>query len=165
MFFILFGLPGSGKTYTGKLLAKQFDFYFYDGDESLPVDMRKAINSQEKVTDEMRDRFFADLARKIGELRKQHPSLVVAQTYIKEKYREQVLEQFPDAKFILIESLEPIREMRLMHQNTYPLALDYVRRMVANFDVPVIPHTTLLNNTDGERGLLEKLALLLGKNQ
>ena len=40
---ILFGLPGTGKTYVGKVFEKYFDYYFYDGDNDLTPEMREAI--------------------------------------------------------------------------------------------------------------------------
>ncbi len=157
MLYILFGLPGAGKTFTGNIFQKNFGFYFYDGDALLPGDMREAIHTQKKVTDAMRDRFFASILRKIEELKSAHTHLVIAQTYIKEKYRQQVLKKFPDAQFVLIENNDPIRSERLLHQNTYPLTLAYVRKMVANFDAPNIPHRTITNNSDGEEELLAQV--------
>jgi shikimate kinase len=32
---VLFGLPGTGKTYVGKILEKDFGFFLHDGDTDL----------------------------------------------------------------------------------------------------------------------------------
>lgn len=163
MLHILFGLPGSGKTYTGNIFKSYFGFHFYDGDLSLPPEMKHAIDTQQPVTEDMRNRFFAALLQEIATLKKEYPNVVVAQTYIKEKYRQQVLEKFPEAKFILIEAQDGVRESRLLTQHTYPLTLPYARAMVENFEKPHITYLTFSNNSDGENELLRQVNRLLNK--
>src|SRR5579859_1531112 len=111
--YILFGLPGTGKTFIGKIFKQDFNFYFYDGDKDLPKDMKVAINSQSVITDAMRDIFFHNLIQSIKKARKKYKKIVVAQTFIKEKYRLLLLDEIPDAKFILIQTDTDVRELRL----------------------------------------------------
>lgn len=160
MLYIIFGYPGAGKTYTGKLFQKHFGFYFYDGDASLPEDMKQAINTQQLVTDAMRDEFFNTLLKDIGQLYKKYPNLVVAQTYIKEKYRKDVLAAFPDAKFVLIQTDTNIREKRLLTQHAYNLTLPYVRQMIKKFEKPSILYEKILNNVTGDKSVRKQIQLL-----
>src|SRR6185436_10166319 len=96
---ILFGLPGAGKTFVGKILEDYFGFYRYDGDQDMSQSLKDAIVA-EKVTDEMRDEFFNTLIKSARVLIKKHEKLVISQTFIKEKYREQFLQEIPDAEFV-----------------------------------------------------------------
>jgi gluconate kinase len=97
---IVFGLPGAGKTYVGRILQECFGFFFYDGDNDLPDRMRAAIAAQAPIDDAMRDVFFARIILSIRRLQPEHNRLVVGQTCIKEKYRRQaaaILEKwFPE---------------------------------------------------------------------
>lgn len=159
--YILFGLPGAGKTYVGSIFQKQFGFYFYEGDTELIDEMKEAIQTKTVFTDEMRDKFFAELLKKINLLSKSYQRIVVSQTFIKEKYRQQVLATFPEAQFILVQTDTAIREKRLEQRTDYPLDLAYSRKMVANFEDAKIPHTILVNNEQGELFIQKKLRKLL----
>jgi len=158
---ILFGLPGTGKTYTGKVFEKYFGFYFYDGDNDLTPEMKKAINSKTVFTDQMRDKFFKILTNKIKKLSKKYKNLAIAQTFIKEKYRLQLIKLIPKTKFILIETKKDIREKRLMKRINYPLDLEYARKMEGNFDKPIIKHQIINNDFNGVNGIKKQTINIL----
>lgn len=157
--FILFGLPGTGKTFVGKVFEKYFNYYFYDGDNDLTPEMKTAIKTKTVFTDQMRDVFFERLINKISILEKKYKRLVVAQTFIKEKYRVDLLKKIPEAKFILIETKKDIREKRLLERTDYPLDLEYARKMEGNFDKPKIDFNVITNDYGVENIItqLEKL--------
>src|SRR5258708_172438 len=111
--YILFGLPGSGKTFVGNVLQDYFNFHFYEGDTDITTEMKEAIHTKTVFTDEMRDGFFLNLIPNIKRLSQEHKHLVVSQMFIKEKYRTLLLQEIPEAKFILIETNETVRESRL----------------------------------------------------
>lgn len=159
--FILFGLPGTGKTFVGKIFEKYFGFYFYDGDVDLTEEMKIAIASQSPITDEMRDRFFGNLIENIGKLTKQHKKIVVAQTFIKEKYRKQMLEKVPQSEFIFIDTPTNLREKRLAERTYYPLEKAYARIMSKNFDMPEVAHRVIKNNVEGEEKVVEQITLFM----
>jgi len=156
---ILFGLPGTGKTYVGKILEKYFGFYFYDGDNDLTEEMKQAIKVQRVFTDQMRDVFFEKLIKKIQNLGSKIQNLVVAQTFIKEKYRVDLLKKIPTAKFILIETKKETREKRLQERVNYPLNLEYARIMVNNFEKPKINHLVIVNDVGGEKNIKKQIKL------
>jgi len=154
---ILFGLPGTGKTYVGKVFEKYFNCYFYDGDNDLTNEMKEAIKTKTVFTDQMRDAFFKILISKIQDLRSRIKNLVVVQTFIKEKYRIDLLEKIPKAKFILVETKKEIREKRLMSRTDYPLDLEYARIMEKNFEKPKINHLIVVNDGDGQDNIKKQI--------
>lgn len=158
---ILFGLPGTGKTYVGKVFEKYFNYYFYEGDNDLTPEMKEAIKVQRVFTDQMRDVFFERLISKIQDLGSKIQNLVVAQTFIKEKYRVDLLKKIPTAKFILIETKKEIREKRLMKRVDYPLNLEYARKMEANFDKPMINHLIIIDDEDGDKNIQKQIEDML----
>jgi len=166
---ILFGLPGTGKTFVGKIFKKYFDYYFYEGDNDLTEEMKEAIKVQKVFTDKMRDIFFKRLINKIQKLlalsevegKSKYKKLVVAQTFIKEKYRLTLLNKIPKTKFILIETKKEIREKRLMGRTDYPLDLEYARIMERNFDKAKVSHNIITNNIEGIKEIKKEVNLLL----
>ncbi len=157
---VLFGLPGTGKSFVGNIFKKYFDYYFYDGDNDLTKEMKEAIKVQKVFTDQMRDVFFKKLIGNIQELTKKHKKLIVAQTFIKEKYRVSLINKIPKVKFILIETKNSLREKRLAQRTDYPLDLEYARKMEINFDTPMIDHLIITNNIDGEKIIRKQIESL-----
>ena len=162
---ILFGLPGTGKTYVGKVLEKYFNYYFYDGDSDLTEEMKEAIKIQKVFTDQMRDVFFEKLIRKIQNLATKYKNLVVAQTFIKEKYRKDLINKIPETKFVLIKTINSLREKRLAQRTDYPLEMEYARKMSANFDKPAINHLTIVNNIDGVENIKKQIELFIDRGK
>jgi gluconate kinase len=158
---VLFGLPGTGKTFVGKVFEKYFNYYFYDGDNDLTPEMKKAIKTKTVFTDQMRDIFFKILINKIKVLSEKHTKLVVAQTFIKEKYRIDLLKKIPNAKFIFVETKIDIREKRLMERIDYPLDLEYARKMEENFDKPKINYLIIVNNKDGDEEIKNQISTVI----
>lgn len=154
---ILFGLSGTGKTYVGKILNKYFDYYFYDGDNDLTEEMKGAIKTKTVFTDQMRNKFFKILINKIQDLNIKYPKLVVAQTFIKEMYRLQLIKVIPKTKFVLVETKKEIREKRLMDRTDYPLDIEYARIMEKNFEEPKINHLIIVNNDIGEDNIKKQI--------
>lgn len=161
--FVFFGLPGAGKTYAGKLAEKYFSYHFYEGDIDLPENMRAALENQEQITDEMRDQFFINLIASVKKLEKNHDTVVVAQTFLKEKYRQQFLRVFPNVTFVLIETATPLREKRLQQRKEYPIDITYARKMRDLFDRVHSSFHVIQNNSDGEIVLKDQMSRLFGE--
>lgn len=155
MLLVVFGLPGAGKTYVGKLLEENYGFYFYDGDNDLTDEMKQALKEKKLFNDAMRDIFFQKLIDKVLQLYKTKKNLVVTQTFIKEKYRSQFLKVMPYAKFILVQTKNDVREKRLLQRND--LDLDYASNMIKLFEKPSIKHFKIENNIDGKVQVIKNL--------
>ncbi|HSW88466.1 MAG TPA: shikimate kinase [Candidatus Saccharimonadales bacterium] len=159
--YVLFGLPGAGKTFVGKIFEESFGFSFYEGDADLTEEMKEAIVTKTPFTDEMRDIFFHNLIHNVKNKYKEKKKIVIAQTFIKEKYRIMLLEAIPEAKFLFIHADDAIREKRLMERVAYPLDLEYSRIMVHNFEKPTIKHRVIGNNENGSGAVKEEIKILL----
>src|SRR6266404_3166618 len=149
-FFVFFGLPGVGKTFSANIAGKYFGYHLYDGDNDLTWEMQTVIEEQATITDDMRDIFFDKLIQSAKNLQKKYEKVIIHQTFIKEKYRQQFLEALPETRFILVKADIEIREKRLRERKTYPIDEDYARKMTLLFDKPNFLHTVLINNTEGE---------------
>ncbi len=161
---MLFGVPGAGKTYVGRVLASAFDFHFRDVDQDLPDDMRHAIVHKQPVTDTMRDAFFARVIDVTRELRQLHPQVAIASTPLKNRHRQQVAAAFPDARFVLVDSEPDIIADRFAVRGKYMIDLDDARRMAAAFEPPQLPHH-VLTNIDGRETVIDQLRDLIGATE
>lgn len=158
---ILFGPTGAGKTYIGKLLQQEFGYYFYDGDTDLTAEMKLALNSMHVITDRMRQKFITQLVRSTIQLSHNYDKLVVAQTFIKDKYRQRLLKKLPGAKFILVKTEVKLRHQRRRDRADYPWDEAYVTKMDALFEPPQMPYLILTNDTAGPASLKSSLQPLL----
>lgn len=161
MLLVLFGQPGAGKTFVGKLLKKQVGFYFYDGDLSIPKSFWFTLKNHEPISDIMREAFFTRLIRTVNHYQKKHQNIIIAQTFVKEKYRKLFLHSFPDAVFILITAETLIREKRLLTRKKPIMSLSYWQKMASLFEPPKITHSKLINNKKGEEEILQQLTQIL----
>jgi gluconate kinase len=157
---VVFGFPGAGKSFVAEVLKKDFGFYHHDADVDMPADLLKAVNTKALVTEQIRDRFFQKIIEHTKHLITEHQKLVVSQTFIKEKYREQFLRAFPEVKFMLVKTTDKIRENRLMQRKNFPIDLEYARKMCLNFDQPNIPHSVVDNDEDNDENIRKQLQLL-----
>lgn len=158
---ILFGPTGAGKTYIGRLLQKQFGYFFYDGDADLTAEMKQALNNMQIITDRMRQKFITRLINSTASLARQHANLVVSQTFIKEKYRLRLLKRLPSAQFILVKTKADLRHQRRRERADYPWDEAYVTKMDALFEPPQLPYLTVTNDTAGPDNLKSCLQSLL----
>ena len=158
---ILFGPTGAGKTYIGKLLEQEFSYYFYDGDGDLTEEMKQALNSMMVITDRMRQKFITLLINSTDRLCHNHDKLVVAQTFIKEKYRQRLIKKLPQAKFVLVKTIPALRYQRRQKRADYPWDETYVKKMDSLFETPKVPHQILTNDSTGSDSLKFSLRRLL----
>lgn len=160
MILVLFGKPGAGKTYVGNVLKEDFGFFFYEGDSDITLPMKKRLEEKKLFTSTMRKLLFNNLAQNISRLRRRYKKLVVSQTFIKEKYRKEFLQQFPNTLFVLIETDNKIREERLSKRRTLNDIL-FLRRMAKAFEEPKVKHAVLLNNRQGKESVKKQLRSLI----
>ncbi len=160
-FYVFFGLPGAGKTFSANIAGKYFGYHLYDGDKDLTSEMQTAIEKQATITDDMRDIFFNNIIQSAKNLQRKYEKVIIHQTFIKEKYRHKFFEALPETKFVLVTADREIREKRLKERKTYPLEENYARKISLLFDEPNIPYTILYNNTDGEEFLKEQMQEIL----
>lgn len=157
--FVVFGLLGCGKNYVGQVLHEDFGMFLYDADTDLTPEMLDAIRKQELISEPVRDAFFDKVILRIGQLRQRENRLVVCQALYKEKHRELILENFPDARFILVQTPPGLIAARLARRKGSPATLAYAQKIAPYFDPPALPHV-VVDNSDGREyvhGQLEKI--------
>jgi gluconokinase len=162
MLLVLFGLSGSGKNYVGRLLRDEFGLFFYDADDDLLPEMRDAIRRQAVIPDHLRDKFFENLVVRIRELREQESRLVVSQAIYKEKHRELILRNFPDAQFVWVKASPEVIADRLSRRTDNPATLDYAQKILAIFEPPKIKHF-VLDNGDGREEVRRQIEHILAQ--
>lgn len=147
MLIYLFGLPAAGKNFVGRILAETFGFTFYDGDLDLTEEMRDAVREERPFTTAMRDRYYAILIDRIGELLREFPDLAFGQATFKEHHRELIREAFPDVVFVLVEADAAVRADRLARGGN-PVTVEYAQLIDSLFEKPRHPHFVITNNDD-----------------
>ena len=100
MLYLLFGEMGVGKNYVGERLAKHLGCEFYDGDFSMPEDMKDRVKRFSFLPAKMIDRFVVYLMQDIYYLLRDHEDVVVSQALYKEEHRQTIWNQFPSARLI-----------------------------------------------------------------
>lgn len=158
--YIVFGKPGAGKSYVAEMLEKTFGYYSYNGDDALPADMKEKLFSKEEITEDMRKRFLENMIVEIKKLSGQHTKLVCHQTFLKEFMRKEVFSEIPNAKFLLIECDDVIREKRYSERQYFNLGLPYLRWMTKLFEPVRIPHRVIYNNKEGPSEIKSQLRLI-----
>lgn len=162
MFIYLFGLPAAGKNYVGQVLAEEFGFVFYDGDLDLTPEMRAAVRDQVPFTDDMRDRYYTSLVKRIAELRRTIPDLAFGQATFKERHRRLIAASFPDVIFVLVQANEAVRMARLRAGNS-AVTEEYARLIGSYFDPPQHDHVVIENNGRREAVVRQLGHLLSGR--
>lgn len=154
MLIILFGTPGVGKNYVGRILHEEFNFHFFDADEDLTPDMHDHINNGKLFTDEMREKFYTIVSNHICQLQENYPKIVVAQTLTKESNRLQILKNHADAHFILIEANPNLINERLHHRNDW-VSIEFAEKIATAFEKPRLAHSRIKNN-EGRSAVIEQ---------
>jgi gluconokinase len=142
---ILFGLSGAGKNYVGRILRDDYGMFFYDADTDLTPEMQDAISRQERISDAARDAFFEIVVERIRQLRSRERNLVVSQAIYKEKHRELILRNFPDAQFVWVQAPWDAITARLTQRNDTPSTLAYAQKIASLFEPPQIRHFVIDN--------------------
>lgn len=114
--------------------------------------MRTCISRKESFTQEMRDRFVEKLIRDVAALSEKHADIIVSQALYKESNRKMVVDAFPEAKFVQVQvDLKTLTE-RLKIRGS-EVDEKYARKLMINFEEPVLEHYVLHNDADTENVL------------
>jgi shikimate kinase len=65
MKLLLFGMIGSGKSFIGEFLQREFGITYHDADRDLPESVEEAIRMHKPITGEMRDAFVERIIERI----------------------------------------------------------------------------------------------------
>ncbi len=161
MIFLLFGKPGAGKNFVGDVISKNFDFYHYDADKDLPDYLIKKIKTNQLATDEERMDFYNIVIDKINFLKKTQQNIVVSQATIKEKFRQLLIDKFPEIKFVYVRADSDIAAKRLLKRKHF-VSKKYADDLEALFEEPRLEHF-ILNNNYGKKEIIDQFKKILNK--
>lgn len=88
MVIVLFGVSGSGKSTVGKLLARDLDCQFYEGDDYHPQANKEKMHKGIPLSDADRWPWLAAIRDFICEILVQQKDAVVACSALKQSYRD-----------------------------------------------------------------------------
>lgn len=155
----VFGSPGAGKTYVGRVLHEEFNYYSYEADDDLTEEMIKAIQEERLFTDEMRERYFKIIIKKLSSLIQQHKNVVATQALIKEINRKQILQALPQTQFLHVSADISNITQRLKLRGDW-VSIEYANKIRAIFEAPEIPHSNIDNNRDKQHVMQQLQGLL-----
>ena len=84
------GLPGSGKTTVAKILSKQLNAIFIEGDDHHSIQNIMKMSNEQPLTDLDRKNWLSNILNKARESLK-NQNVVIACSALKEKYRKSLI--------------------------------------------------------------------------
>jgi len=148
MIKLLFGKAGSGKSHVGKLAGLAHGYYFHDADEDLPERFRRAIENQEKVTEEVREEYIAIIIATIRRLMLANKDICVCQALPRNKYRERILEAIPSVEFVWVDAPDDLIFSRLDNRPGHLAPRGYAEMVNRIFEMPTVAHVRFENGND-----------------
>ncbi len=161
MVIVLFGLPGAGKSYLGKLLEKAYGFTFLEGDNALTDDMKECVKNKESFTQEMRDKFTQILIDRISLVKKvtNNAPVVLSQALFKRKNREEIQEAFPGCFFVHVTSSADILFSRLLKRGD-DVTPGYAEKIMPYLELPdddALNTFTVNNDEEGGEACVKEI--------
>lgn len=133
MIVFLFGLPGVGKTYIGQLMEQESGACYWDGDEALTDEMKRAVREEQPFTREMTAQLSTTIANKIKELKKNNPLIIVSQAMLRESDRQWFLAEFDDLHFIYVRCEQKQTSMRIAKRDDF-VTVSYFEKLIHAFE-------------------------------
>lgn len=160
MTILLFGQIGSGKSFVGEFLQREFGIAYYDADLDLPRSLVESIRAHKPISEQMRERFTEKIIDRIHLLQKEHQEFCVAQALFKNRQRVRLLEEFPDLRLVWVRSEPPQLDVRLRERTGHVASHYYAKIVNPQFEPPSMVHWVLENVADPSE-LHARLAALL----
>ena len=99
MIVMVTGLPGTGKTTIGKMLAKKLGWQFYDMDDHLPSEAKKFNIRGEFVPEDIIDDYIETMIKDITQLHT-NSNVVASCVLAKPEYIEMIKNIYPETLFL-----------------------------------------------------------------
>jgi len=136
------------------------DYYVYDADDDLPLDMRKAVEKNESWTEEQRDNYYNMIRSRIFNLASIHPKLVVTQATYRQVHREIICGAFSDISLLWVIADHDLNVQRIRERDNY-VSVEFFERTKVFFETPSEEVKVIYNN-DGDADIIRQLIALYG---
>jgi carbohydrate kinase (thermoresistant glucokinase family) len=133
MIYILFGLPGTGKSTIGKMLAYKLKIEHHDIDEYIPKNLRERIKKGIPVSEEERNKVFERFANDLKKFSNEKDYVISA--YIaKERHRNLIKKSCNSIVFFYLNAPEEILIERLKSRKGHFLGENYWKHIMSTFE-------------------------------
>lgn len=146
MIVIVFGLPGSGKSYFASRLAKMIHADYVNSDK-----VRKEIFEKRIYSDQEKKAIYHEMLKKMKEAVMQKKDLVLDATFHKKDIREMFVAAMKgkeEISFIEIQADEKIIKERLKKPRLYSEADFEVYKLIKQQNEPIDEAHLILKSTD-----------------
>jgi len=153
MIIYLYGLPAVGKNYIGKLISEKYNYYFKDGDDYLPTNMKNKLKNKIHFTlNEVREYHYI-IARKLKELSYCYDNIVISQASLFKEFRNIIKKENTSIIFVnVVSDIETILK-RIDNRKGY-VTRDYAIHLQQYLQVDSFDY--ILENNSTNNNILEK---------
>lgn len=144
--FIVMGVSGCGKSTIGKLLAAEFEFSFFDGDDYHPEENVKKMSSGIPLNDEDREGWL----RSLNKLAKKYSDkgAVIACSALKKSYRNSLMKALKNQmEFVYLEGSKEEILSRLEERKGHFMPPGLLDSQLDTLEVPLHSITVSIKET------------------
>lgn len=146
---IVMGVSGSGKTTIGRMLARELDWDFFDGDDFHPPKKREKMSKGIPLTDEDRVEWLNHLRELIQNHLTEGSSLVLACSALKERYREKLAAN-DKVRFVFLRGTYDQVEPRLKRRKGHYMPVQLLQSQFEALEEPRDAVTVEVTHTPAE---------------
>jgi gluconokinase len=133
---IMMGVSGSGKTTTGRTLAENLGWPFYEGDDFHPEANVEKMTRGIALTDTDRKEWLDRLSHLLAELERQRKSAVVSCSALKESYRQRLSKAGENLRFVFLKGDYELLEKRLRERKGHYMGAGLLRSQFQTLEEP-----------------------------
>ncbi len=133
MRLVVMGVSGSGKSTIGAALAERLGIPFVDGDALHPMTNLERMASGLPLRDDDRWPWLAAVGARLAE-----GDVVVACSALKRSYREAILAEAPDARFIHLTGTSELLDRRMQQRTDHFMPASLLESQLATLE-PLAP--------------------------
>jgi gluconokinase len=133
---VLMGVSGSGKTTVGKLLAKDLDAEFVEGDAYHPPENVEKMRRGIPLDDADRRPWLEALGAEVERWLAVGKSVVLACSALKQSYRDVLAKGGPDVRFVYLKGDETLIRSRLERRRGHYMPASLLASQLAALEEP-----------------------------